>query len=92
MTSTKVQVQQRDYSPKIRRPKCFAPAVIQSLVLLLTDARRMGSGADWQSLMGVNHTFQQFSKRFMNNGDKTLFSEDNFFFSEKWVNTSPLSE
>ena len=40
----------------------------------------------WQGLMKVNHTFQQFACKIMNDGKRTLFWEDT------WVNNSPLKE
>ena len=39
----------------------------------------------WQGPMKVNHTFQQFVKMVLENGEKTLFWIDG------WVNNSPLS-
>ena len=39
----------------------------------------------WQCLMGVNHTFQQYSSKVMNNGERTLFWED------KCINNTPLA-
>jgi hypothetical protein len=39
----------------------------------------------WQGLMGVNPIFQQFAKRVMKDGKKTLFWGDN------WVNNIPLA-
>jgi hypothetical protein len=36
----------RDYYPKITWPKCFAPAATQSLISVLSDAKRIGGGTD----------------------------------------------
>ena len=35
--------------------------------------------------MGVNHTFQQYTEKILNDGGKTLFWEDS------WVNNTPLA-
>ena len=44
-----------------------------------------GSSHFWQSLVGVNHTFYQFVKTVMNNGEKTLF------LKYAWLNVPTLS-
>lgn len=53
--------------------------------MLALQSSGVGCSPFWQSLLGVNHLFQQYSIRIVGDGRKTLFWKD------RWHNQVPLA-